>query len=107
MVGKTTDSPSSNGMTEELLTSRFGSHESVCKPDQPDLGQVMAGRQVQTGKVDQLRRNIYKVNPSEEPPSVRWPIYMTSLLWSVFSLLLQGSEQFRKTKQRVKAHQKG
>ena len=61
MVGKSTDSPSSNGMTEELLTSRFGSHESVCKSDQPDLGQVMAGRQGNTGKVDQLRRNIYKV----------------------------------------------
>ena len=55
------ESPSSNGMTEELLTSRFGSHESVCKPDQPDLGQVMVGRVGETGKVDQLRRNIYKV----------------------------------------------
>ena len=58
MVG---ESPSSSGMTEELLTSRFGSHESVCKPDQPDLGQVMVGRVGETGKVDQLRRNIYKV----------------------------------------------
>jgi hypothetical protein len=48
-------------MTEELMTSRFGSHKSVCKPDQPDLGQVMAGRVEETGKVDQLRRNIYKV----------------------------------------------
>ena len=64
MVGKTTDSPSSNGMTEELLTSRFGSHESVCKADQPDLGQVMVGRVEETGKVDQLRRNIYKVGLS-------------------------------------------
>ena len=64
MVGKSTDSPSSNGMTEELLTSRFGSHESVCKSDQPDLGQVMAGRQTESRKVDQLRRNIYKVGSS-------------------------------------------
>ena len=46
------DGGSSNEMTEELLTSRFGSHESVCKPDQPDLGQVMSGRVVETGKVD-------------------------------------------------------
>ena len=64
MVGKTKDSHSSNGMTEELLTSRFGSHESVCKPDQPDLGQVMAGRQAESSKVDQLRRNIYKLGSS-------------------------------------------
>ena len=61
MMVKTTDSPSSNGMTEKLLTSRFGSHESVCKPDQPDLGQVMVGRVEETGKFDQLRMNIYKV----------------------------------------------
>ena len=61
MVGKIPESPSSKGMTEELLTSRFGSHESVCKPDQPDLGQVMAGRMDERGKVDQLRRNMYKV----------------------------------------------
>ena len=61
MVGKTTESPSSTGMTEKLLTSRFGSHESVCKPDQPDLGQVMVGRVEETGKMDQIRRNIYKV----------------------------------------------
>ena len=38
------------------LTSRFGSHESVCKPDQPDLGQVMVGRVGETGKVDQLAK---------------------------------------------------
>ena len=77
MVGQNTESPSSTGMTEKLLTSRFGSHESVCKPDhrfgshesvckpdQPDLGQVMVGRVEETGKVDQLRRNIYKVGSS-------------------------------------------
>jgi hypothetical protein len=61
MVGQNTESPSSTGMTEKLLTSRFGSHESVCKPDQPDLGQVMVGRVEETGKFDQLRMNIYKV----------------------------------------------
>ena len=64
MGGKNTESPSSTGMTEKLLTSRFGSHESVCKPDQPDLGQVMVGRVEETGKVDQIRRNIYKVGSS-------------------------------------------
>ena len=37
-------------------------HES--KPDQPDLGQVMVGRLEETGKADQLRRNIYKVGLS-------------------------------------------
>ena len=55
MVCKNTESTSSNGMTEELLTSSFGSHESVCKPDQPDLGQG------ETRKIEQFRRNIYKV----------------------------------------------
>ena len=76
MVGKNTESPSSNGMTEELLTSRFGSHESVCKPDKPDLGQVMAGRVEEIGKVDQLRRNIYKVGSE----------FITSLYATVTSL---------------------
>jgi hypothetical protein len=61
MVCKNTESPSSNGMTEELLTSSFGSHESVCKPDQPDLGQVMGITQGETRKIEQFRRNIYKV----------------------------------------------
>ena len=76
MVGKTTDSPSSTGMTEELLTSRFGIHESVCKTDQPDLGQVMAGRMDERGKVDQLRRNMYKVGLE----------FITSLYTTVTSL---------------------
>ena len=80
MVGKTKDSHSSNGMTEELLTSRFGSHESVCKPDQPDLGQVMAGRQAESSKVDQLRRNIYKVGSS-----LWFPVF---LLYPVFVIIL-------------------
>ena len=63
-------------MTEELLTSRFSSHESVCKPDQPDLGQVMAGRMDERGKVDQLRRNMYKVGLE----------FITSLYTTVTSL---------------------
>jgi len=61
MVCKKTDSPSSNGMTEELLTSSFGSHESVCKPDQPDLGQVMPNPQLEPRKIDIFRKHIFKL----------------------------------------------
>ena len=61
MASKDTVSPSSALMTEGLLTSSFGSHESVCKPVQPDLGQVCGMREVQGGKVEMLRRNMFKV----------------------------------------------
>ena len=61
MVSKDTESPSSARMTEGLLTSSFGSHESVCKPVQPDLGPVGGRREVQVGKTEMLRRNVCKV----------------------------------------------
>ena len=61
MESKDTESPSSTLMTEGLLTSSFGSHESVCKPVQPDLGQVGGRREMQGGKAEMLRRNVYKV----------------------------------------------
>ena len=61
MVSKDTESPSSALMTEGLLTSSFGSHESFCKPIQPDLGQVGGRKEVQGGKAEMLRRNVYKV----------------------------------------------
>ena len=61
MESKDTESPSSTLMTEGLLTSSFGSHESVCKPVQPDLGQVGGRREMQGGKVEMVRRNVYKV----------------------------------------------
>ena len=61
MESKDTESPSSTLMTEGLLTSSFGSHESVCKPVQPDLGQVGGRREVQGGKAEMLRRNVCKV----------------------------------------------
>ena len=61
MESKDTESPSTALMTEGLLTSSFGSHESVCKPVQPDLGQVGGRREVQGGKAEMLRRNVCKV----------------------------------------------
>ena len=61
MVSKDKESPSSALMTEGLLTSSFGSHESVCKPVQPELEQVRGMREVQGGKVEMIRRNMCKV----------------------------------------------
>ena len=62
---KNEESPvtSSSEMTEELLTSRFGSHESVCKPDQ-HIRMVEVEEDVmhrEPSKIAWARRNIYKV----------------------------------------------
>ena len=60
MVGERTESPSSAMMTEGLLTSSFGSHESVCKPVRPDCRQ--GGVQgAESSKIQLIRRNVLKV----------------------------------------------
>ena len=58
MVSESPESPSSTLMTEGLLTSRFGSHESVCKPVHARAGQ---GRGTENSKVELVRRNVEKV----------------------------------------------
>ena len=72
MVGESTESPSSNMMTEGLLTSSFGSHESVCKSVQPDCGQVRV-QGVETTKIQLIRSNLLKVGLSFDP----WMVYFT------------------------------
>ena len=59
MVSESPDSPSSTLMTEGLLTSRFGSHESVCKPVQARPGQA---RGADNSKVELIRRNVEKAS---------------------------------------------
>ena len=54
---------SANEMTEELLTSRFGSHESVCKPDH-QCGMVETEEDAicrESSKITWARKNVYKV----------------------------------------------
>ena len=65
MVTTKLESPNSHGMSEELLTSRFGSHESVCKPDQVDLAQGLGRVQPETSKLDQCWRCVYKVKETD------------------------------------------
>ena len=62
MMGNHTQSPSSTEMREELLTSSFGSHESVCKHDQPDLGVVTPILRADNNKIETVKTSIYKVN---------------------------------------------
>ena len=49
---------------EELLTSTFGSHESVCKadPPAPDLGQVAGPVRMKLTRGQQFKNNLYKVS---------------------------------------------
>ena len=60
MVGERTESPSSAMMTEGLLTSSFGSHESVCKPVQPDCGHGGVPG-AESSKIQPIRKNVLKV----------------------------------------------
>ena len=58
---------SANEMTEELLTSRFGSHESVCKPDH-QCGIVETEEDAicrEASKITWARKNVYKVGVNE------------------------------------------
>ena len=51
------------GMTEELLTSRFGSHESVCKPCtvRTVVHHSRPAARGQETKLEQIRRSITKI----------------------------------------------